>query len=67
MSIVAILLSLVIWGFIFYLLWWAKDKLGLGDPWDKGIVFVLVVATVVVIIGLLTGSIAPFPFLTGLV
>lgn len=57
---ISLLISLVIWGLIFYVLWWGLAKVGLPEPWDKIITVVLVLATVIVIIGLLQGSIAPF-------
>jgi hypothetical protein len=63
MSIIALLLALVIWGLIFWLLWWGLGAVGIPEPFHKVAVVVLVVAAIVVVIGLLTGSIAPFPFL----
>ncbi len=63
MTILALLLALVVWGLIFWLLWWAMGALAMPEPFAKVIKVVLIVAAVVVIIGLLTGSIAPFPFL----
>ena len=63
MSLIAILISLVIWGLIFWLLWWAVGAMALPEPFAKIITVVLVLAAVVVIIGLLMGSIAPFGFL----
>ena len=65
MILIALLLSLVIYGLIFWLLWWGLEKVGIPEPFHKVAVVILVVAAVVVIIGLLTGSIAPFPFLAG--
>jgi hypothetical protein len=65
-TLLALLLSLVIWGFIFYVLWWGIGRLALPEPFNKGAVVVLVVASIVVVIGLLIGSISPFPFLVSL-
>lgn len=59
----ALLISLVIWGLIFYVLWWGLAKIALPEPFNKIATVVLVVATVLVLIGILTGSIAPFPIL----
>jgi hypothetical protein len=65
--ILAILLSLVIWGLIFWILWWALGAVGIPEPFHKVAVVILVVAAVVIVIGLLTGTVAPFAFLgTGL-
>jgi len=65
MSIIALLISLVIWGLIFWLLWWGLSKVGLPEPFNKVATILLVLATIVVIIGLLMGSIQPFPVLGG--
>ena len=62
-SLIAVLLSLVIWGLIFSILWWAIGVVGMSEPFHKVAVAILVIASVVIAIGLLMGSIAPFPFL----
>ncbi len=66
MPLIAILLSLIIWGLIFWLLWWGLGKVGIPEPFNKFATVILVVASIVVVIGLLTGSIAPFYFLSSL-
>jgi heme A synthase len=63
MSIIALLLTLVIYGLVFWILWWGLGKVGLPEPFNKVAVVVLVIASIVVLIGILTGQIAPFPFL----
>lgn len=60
---IGILLSLIIWGLVFWVLWWAAGALALPEPFAKVISVVLVLATIVVLIGLLQGSIAPFSWL----
>ena len=67
MSIIALLISLIIWGLIFWILWWGLGAVGIPEPFHKVAVVVLVVAAIVVVIGLLTGGIAPFQFLNGLI
>jgi heme A synthase len=62
---IAILLTIVFWGIIFYVLWWALARIALPEPFNKIATVLLVVATVVVLIGILNGEIHPFPFLTG--
>jgi hypothetical protein len=64
MTILSLLISLVIWGLIFWLLYWALGSIAVPEPFNKVANVILVVATVVVIIGLLTGSIPPFHFLS---
>ncbi len=66
-TILALLLSLVIWGLVFWVLWWGLSKIALPEPFAKVATVVLVIAAVVVVFGLLFGSIPPFYFLTGLV
>ncbi len=63
MSILSLLFTLVIYGIIFYVLWWALGKIALPEPFNKIATVILVLATVIVLIGILTGSIHPFPFL----
>ena len=65
MSIVVFLFSLVIWGIIFWLFWWLLGKIALPEPSAKVATVILAVAAIYVIIGLLTGSIAPFYFSGG--
>lgn len=67
MTLLSLLVSLVIWGLMFYLLWWGLGKIGLPEPFNKVAIVILVLASIVVIIGLLTGGIAPFPFLSHMV
>ena len=63
MVLVAILLSLALWAIIFYVVYWGLGQISLQEPWNKVITFVLVIAAIVIIIGLLTGAIPPFYFL----
>jgi hypothetical protein len=67
MSIIALLITLIIWGLIFWLLWWALGAVGIPEPFHKVAVVILVIAAVVVVIGILTGGIAPFTFLNSLI
>jgi hypothetical protein len=65
MPFIAILLSLVIWGLIFWLLWWGLGAVGIPEPFHKVATVILVVAAIIIVIGLLTGSVAPFGILGG--
>jgi hypothetical protein len=67
MSILATLISLVIWGLIFYVLYWGLSKIALPEPFGKVATVILVLAAVIVVIGILTGGIAPFGFINSLV
>lgn len=64
MILLAIVLSLVIWGLIFYILWWGQAKMEIPDPFNKAITVLLVIAAIVIVVGLLTGAIPPFAFLS---
>lgn len=63
MVLLTILLSLVIWGLIFFILWWGLGKIALPEPFNKVAVVILVIATIIVLIGILTGQIPPFYWL----
>lgn len=59
--ILAWLISALIWAGIFWILFWLAGKVALGEPFNKVILIILCIAAAIVAIGLLTGSIAPFP------
>ncbi len=61
--LIAILLSLVIWGLIFYVLWWGLGQMAIPEPFNKVITVILILAVIVIVIGLLMGTIPPFQFL----
>lgn len=60
---IALILTLIIWAVIFYVLWWALGAIALPEPFNKVLTVILVVACVLVLIGLLTGSVSTFPVL----
>lgn len=60
MSLIALLITVVIWGLILWLCWWAIGAVGLPEPFNKVATVILVLVSVIVVIGLLTGSVAPF-------
>ena len=63
MGLLTLLISLVIWGLIFYICWWGLGKIGLPEPFNKVVIVILVLVTIIVLIGLLMGTIPPFAFL----
>ncbi len=63
MELLNLLVTIVIWGVIFFVAWWGLAKIAPPEPWNKVATVILVLATVIILIGLLTGSIAPFHFL----
>lgn len=65
MSLLALLLTVIIWGLIFYVLWWGLSTVALPEPFAKIATVILVIAAIYVVFGILTGSIAPFPALSG--
>lgn len=64
MTLLTLLVTLIIWGLIFYVIWWALGVIALPEPFNKIATVVVVLAVLYVLIGILTGVIAPFPFLT---
>lgn len=56
MPLLAILISLVIWGLIFWLIHWGLGQFALPEPFAMVIKVVLVLAAILVVIGLLTGA-----------
>jgi len=65
-ALLSLLLTIVVWGIIFYILYWALGAIALPAPFAKVATVVLVVAAVIVLIGILTGSVGAFPILGGL-
>jgi hypothetical protein len=57
-----LLITLLILGLIFYVVWWGIQKAALGPPFDKVIIVLYVIAVVVVLVGVLTGHVN-FPIL----
>ena len=66
MSLLALLITIVIWGIIFYVLFWGLSKIGLPEPFAKVALVILVLAAVIVVISLLTGGMSAFPFISNL-
>lgn len=64
---IALILTLVFWGLIFYVLWWGLGKIGLPEPFNKVITVVLIIGCVLVLIGILNGNLHPFPIFRGIV
>ncbi len=60
MTLLGLLITLVIWGIIFYVLWWGLGAIALPEPFNKVATVILILAAVVVILGVLTGQVAPF-------
>lgn len=60
MDIVSLLINLVVWGLVFYVVWWALGRIGLPEPFNKIVTVLLVLLTVVVLLNLVFGW-APIP------
>lgn len=65
MGLLALLVTLIVWGIIFYVLWWALGAIALPEPFNKIVTVVLVLAVVYVLVGILTGNIHAFPVFSG--
>jgi uncharacterized membrane protein YhdT len=55
MDVVGLLVYLIVWGLVLYILYWAIGKIGLPEPFNKVALVVLVLLTVFVLLGPLTG------------
>lgn len=66
MDVVSLFLSLIVWGLIFWLAWWGLARIGVSEPFNKVATVILVVASIIIVLGLLMGRIAPLPFVVGL-
>lgn len=62
MDLLSLLVYIIIVGLIFYLLYWLLGKIALPEPFNKVAVVVLALVAVVMLIGVLTGSVG-FPAL----
>ena len=46
--IMILLFKIVIWGLVFYVVWWGLNKIGLPEPFNKIAIVVLVILAVYV-------------------
>lgn len=56
-GLLSLLVTLVIVGLIFWLLYWFLGQVGLPEPFNKVALVILALAVVVYLIGLLTGQV----------
>jgi divalent metal cation (Fe/Co/Zn/Cd) transporter len=57
MDLIGLLVTVIILGIIFYVLWWGLGKMALPEPFNKVAVAILVLIIVLVLLGLLTGHV----------
>ncbi len=62
--LLAIIVSLIIWGLIFFVIWWGLSQMEIPEPFNKVIRVLIVLGVVVIVIGLLMGNVPPFAFLS---
>lgn len=58
--LLSLLVTIIIAGLIFYLLWWLLGKIGLPEPFNKVATVILALVCVIFLIGLLTGTVPHF-------
>lgn len=63
---IPILLTVIAYGLIFWLFWWAIGAIGIPEPFHKVAIVILVIASILVILGLLDGSVHTFPIFNSL-
>ncbi len=56
-GLISLLVTLVIVGLIFYLLFWAIGAIGLPEPFNKVATALIVLVAVIYLIGMLTGQV----------
>ena len=61
MDLIGLLISVFVWGLVFYVLWWALGKIGLPEPFNKVATVILVLLCVIVLLDLAFGLGAGIP------
>ncbi len=56
-SLLSILITIILAGLIFYLLYWLIGVIGLPEPFNKVAIVIMALFAVVFLIGLLTGQV----------
>ena len=56
MSLLNLLITVIIAGIIAYIAFWGVGKIGLPEPFNKVAIAIIVLAIVIVLIGILTGT-----------
>lgn len=62
MDLISLLVTLIVYGLIFYVLYWALGAVGLPEPFGKVANVILILASVLVLLGIVTGSVHTFSF-----
>ncbi len=61
MSLIALIVTLVIVGLVFYLLWWLVGYIGLPEPFNKVIQVLIALVAVIYLLSVLTGMAPVIP------
>ena len=56
-GLLSLLVTIVIVGLIFWLIWWFLGQVGLPEPFGKVATVILALAAIIFLIGILTGSV----------
>jgi hypothetical protein len=56
-GLLSLLVTLVIAGLIFWLIWWFIGQVGLPEPFNKVATVIVALASLIYLIGLLTGTV----------
>jgi hypothetical protein len=57
-SLISLLITVIIIGLVFYLVWWAISKIPLPDPFGVVVQVILALIAVLVLLGLLFGGVS---------
>lgn len=55
-ALISLLATVVLLGIICYILWWAVEKIGLPEPFNKVAQAIIVLIVVIYLLALLTGN-----------
>ncbi len=61
-GLLSLLVTIVIVGLIFWLIWWFLGQVGLPEPFGKVASVILALAAIIFLIGILTGGVPMIKF-----
>ena len=59
-GLLSLIVTIVVVGLIFWLIWWFLGQVGLPEPFNKVATVLLALAAIVFLIGILTGQVPMF-------
>jgi hypothetical protein len=56
-GLIGLLITVIVLGLVFYLLWWLLGQIGLPEPFNKVATVLIALVAVIILLGLLFGGI----------